>query len=908
METVGEPTAVSVMKAHRGEVVCADASGAWLVTGGGDGALRLWRWRRGAGWEEAATAARAHRYGVTAARWAPTGVLLASTGIDGAARIWAARSFEPRISLVAPNASAARAACWATSERLLVGHDDGVVRAWRIRDAALLACVRAHEGAVHALCAFGDASLLLTACTEGVLKVFNLQDICESGIEGGGRPLPLVWEDGAHDLGALCADASSCGRAAATGGRDARVRVWSAAAAAAAASGAASGGGAVLSGHGAAVTALRWARGTALLVSASLDRTARVWAVAARVCLRVLHAHSRYLTCVVVPQNAKYIITGSNDKTIRTWSLNAFSIDEDLEPECSPLVHFGLGDLEGIGPVDEDLLDEEDGSDASALEAGAACAWRSRDEHAGAVNCIATHGELLATACSDGMVRIFKWNELDGILCLDKTLDVHQYPVLSVDFGASGALLLSAGLDGRACLWDVQTGCELASLWAAGATAGAAEGEGGGGVRAARASPHRAPLLLLATDDGVAALWSIDGDASDPLHIYPGAVEACTCCAWAADGCIAAVGGAAGELRVLAPPPNATVLWNETAAHDLGVLSCEFAPDDVNNEEENHKVRDYLLASGGMDESVKLWTVEVCEGESRAAVRLGGALAAHGGAVQSVRWGARHSLCTAGADRWARVWRVAREPDGALRAAQVAAVPAGGAGGAPTAAFLHPALLAVGALNGRLALWRLPETNENDTGDEDAEGVEPRWWGEAGVLRWLKDYVTRVPGSVSAAAEEARLAAAVRAHALSGARLLDAPLDWLLRCFDAGRHGEAENEESAESATGAEGEERESVEEGAVAARLLEELQWLRRPPLTYEEEQQVPHALRCALSHAALRRPVRAPDGYTYEHAALAHWLLAAGAVSPRSGRRLRGAAAPNRGVLLALRRHCAQ
>lgn len=120
-------------------------------------------------------------------------------------------------------------------------------------------------------------------------------------------PAPLTWIDNAHDLGALCADATEDGRLVATGGQDAAVRVWRAGRGLAEC-------GAPLEGHSAAVTALRWGGGAALLASASLDRTARLWAPLARACLHVVHAHSRYLTCVLLSHDLRYMVTGQCSK------------------------------------------------------------------------------------------------------------------------------------------------------------------------------------------------------------------------------------------------------------------------------------------------------------------------------------------------------------------------------------------------------------------------------------------------------------------------------------------------------------------------------------------------------------------------------------------------------------------
>lgn len=167
---------MQTLRAHRTEVTCADASGAVLVTGSGDRSLRVWRWSVGAGWLEEARADLAHRYGVTAARWAASGALLASAGVDGAVRVWT-RELAMRRLLAAPGAVAARALCWAARGRLLSGYDDGVLCVWHVPHAQLLARLHAHEGALHAVAAPALGAMLLTACTHGVLKVFDLAGI-----------------------------------------------------------------------------------------------------------------------------------------------------------------------------------------------------------------------------------------------------------------------------------------------------------------------------------------------------------------------------------------------------------------------------------------------------------------------------------------------------------------------------------------------------------------------------------------------------------------------------------------------------------------------------------------------------------------------------------------------------------
>ncbi|XP_022824877.1 WD repeat, SAM and U-box domain-containing protein 1-like [Spodoptera litura] len=534
MLEIEEPTLLQTVRGHRSEVTCADANGARLVTGGGDRVLRLWTWERGAGWDEVARSSDAHRYGVTAARWAASGALLASGGVDGVARVWSGRDLMPRRLLAAPGAAAARALCWATRARRSFARavlGDSRAPAGGPRRRRALARLHAHEGALHAVAAPARGALLLTACTHGVLKVFDLAEVCRSGCNGvsSSPVVPLAWMDNVHDLGALCADATEDGNMAATGGQDALIRVWHTRVEDGWPRGLLRGG-YRLSGHSAAVTALRWAGWgeAALLASASLDRTARLWlpAGAQLHCVRVVHAHPRYLTCVVLAHDMRYMITGSNDRSLRMWSLGSLTINDELEIPCEALAHFGLGDLKGIGPLDDEVIDEDgiatqttvagrpEGSDHTCLQH----LWSSTT-HTGAINDIATHGDLVATASSDGLARVFRWSEERGELQALHELAAHEYPVLAVDFVAAGAVVLTAGLDGRACLWDVETGVQLRSLCVPAGEDGGAGGEaGGGGVRAARASSTRSALILLGTDDGLAPLWSLDEDNPQPLQ------------------------------------------------------------------------------------------------------------------------------------------------------------------------------------------------------------------------------------------------------------------------------------------------------------------------------------------------------------------------------------------------------
>ncbi|VVC98132.1 unnamed protein product, partial [Leptidea sinapis] len=343
-----EVSLVSTMGERGREATCAALHGGLLVLGFSGGGVGVWRWRGGRGWSPAGEARRAHRYGTTAVSLAPAGALLASAGVDGVARVWDARAgrpLGPRAALAAPQPAAARVVRWAAAgERLAVGYDDGALRVWLTRSATVAALLLAHEDAVRAICLLADEALLLTACAGGVLKVFDFLDVCDAAAEGGGGPRPLFWEDGVHELGVVCAAddgggvAATGGGVAATGGHDGRLRLWSVTERRVLP-------GRALCGHSGAVTDLQFS--AELLASASMDRTARIWSPARAACLKVLHGHTGYLTCLAISsQEPFFLVTGSNDNTVRTWSSGGVSVPDEMDAACPVLSHFALGDLE----------------------------------------------------------------------------------------------------------------------------------------------------------------------------------------------------------------------------------------------------------------------------------------------------------------------------------------------------------------------------------------------------------------------------------------------------------------------------------------------------------------------------------------------------------------------------------
>eukprot|EP00933_Yihiella_yeosuensis_P059092 TRINITY_DN6000_c0_g6_i2.p1 TRINITY_DN6000_c0_g6~~TRINITY_DN6000_c0_g6_i2.p1 ORF type:complete len:576 (+),score=95.51 TRINITY_DN6000_c0_g6_i2:138-1865(+) len=168
-------------------------------------------------------------------------------------------------------------------------------------------------------------------------------------------------------------------------------------------------------GHTDAVLGCSFAPSGASVVTASADKTARLWSVESGDCLSVLVGHDDAVLSVVFSPSGGQILTASSDHTARLWSV--------VSGECE----YRL-----------------------AGHAGSIVATSYSPE-----------GSFLATASNDRTVRLW---EAESGKCL-QTLQGHGASVFAVDISADGVLLTAAiEADRSLRLWNATTGAMLQLL------------------------------------------------------------------------------------------------------------------------------------------------------------------------------------------------------------------------------------------------------------------------------------------------------------------------------------------------------------------------------------------------------------------------------------------------------------
>ncbi len=110
-------------------------------------------------------------------------------------------------------------------------------------------------------------------------------------------------------------------------------------------------GGRPIATHNAPITFVTLSPDARWLVTGSSDKTARLWDTSASsgdAAPRVLGGHEEEISCFATSPNGRWLVTGSNDKTVRVWDLSA------ADPSASPRVLRGAEDASRCQAISSD--------------------------------------------------------------------------------------------------------------------------------------------------------------------------------------------------------------------------------------------------------------------------------------------------------------------------------------------------------------------------------------------------------------------------------------------------------------------------------------------------------------------------------------------------------------------------
>lgn len=211
-----------------------------------------------------------------------------------------------------------------------------------------------------------------------------------------------------------------------------------------------------LTGHTSFVNDLAISPDSRLLISASADKTIKVWELATGELLQTLTGATSFVNALTITFDGRFLIGASADKTIRIWNLETGELTNTLRG------HTSFVDEIVMSPDGQILVST--GADKTIriwnLDTGEM--RHVLQGHSGFVNTleISSDGETLVSGSADASLQV--WNLKTGENL--HSLIGHSSFVNAIAIGPNGKTLASGGADTTIKIWDLQTGEEIQTL------------------------------------------------------------------------------------------------------------------------------------------------------------------------------------------------------------------------------------------------------------------------------------------------------------------------------------------------------------------------------------------------------------------------------------------------------------
>lgn len=201
-----------------------------------------------------------------------------------------------------------------------------------------------------------------------------------------------------------------------------------------------------LYGHSGPVYAVRFSPDNLFLLSCSEDTTVRLWSLLTFSCVVCYKGHNYPVWDCAFSPFGHYFVTASHDRTARVWTTEAVQPVRILaghlsDVDCAVFHPNGNYIATGSGDRSARLWDVSTGDCVRILQGHAAAICAAA---------FSPDGRLLASGAEDGVVMLWDLASSHRL----KALHSHTETVYSLTFCYGSTLLASGGLDNKVCVWD----------------------------------------------------------------------------------------------------------------------------------------------------------------------------------------------------------------------------------------------------------------------------------------------------------------------------------------------------------------------------------------------------------------------------------------------------------------------
>jgi len=594
---------LAILEGHTEPVLSAALSpnGRQLVTSSADHTARLWNVETG----KQSAILQEHSDIVRSAAFSPDGGRVVTASDDRTARVWNAQTGKQTAILEGHDRRVRSAAFSPDGRQVLTASDDTTARLWDAETGNPMAVIEGHTQPLRSAAFSPDGTRVIVTTSRGnTARLWNLESGNSAVLQGNFRDLQ------GHSAAIGSAAFSRDGQLVVTASGDKTARIWDAQTARQVAA---------LGDHGGAVNSAAFSPDGHYIVTASDDRTARLWDAGTGKLAAVFSGHLDMVWSAAFSPDGSRILTTSSDGTARLWSVKTGKASVILDGHASRVqgAAFAPGGRRVVTASDDStarIWDAQTGKQTIVFE-GHLAIVRSA--------VFSPDGRHVVTASDDKTARV--WDAQTGNQMI--VFEGHTAVVWSAAFSSDGQHVVTACDDKTARVWDAQTGRQTAVL-------GAHREK----VRNAAFSPDGLRVVT-ASWDNTARLW--DAESGKPTALLEGHEAQVLKAAFSPNG----------RLVLTASSDNTARLWQADTGklaavlrgHTGSVWNAAFSPDG----------KEVVTASD--DNTGRLWDVETGDQV--------GILEGHDGPVSSVEFSPDGEHVVTGAwDNTARIWRVFPTP------------------------------------------------------------------------------------------------------------------------------------------------------------------------------------------------------------------------------------------------------